>query len=113
MSNLPPEPQRKDFKTEEAFLEALSGWRHRVGPILRLSKASPPNPPSREKMVEENRMGNLTPLPKREDFKTQNDYMDAVYDAASGLPIKKINADKFGYTEGDLQITAPEWTDTD
>jgi hypothetical protein len=36
--NLPPEPQRKDFETEEEYLEARGGWRARVGPLIRMAK---------------------------------------------------------------------------
>jgi hypothetical protein len=36
--NLPPEPQRKDFETDEEFLEAKSSWQHFVGPVIRMAK---------------------------------------------------------------------------
>ena len=39
---LPPEPRREDFQDEEEVLEALAGWRHRVGPVLRLARSATP-----------------------------------------------------------------------
>lgn len=37
---LPPEPKREDYATEDDFLEALAGWRHRVAPLLHLKRPS-------------------------------------------------------------------------
>src|SRR5579875_1266183 len=36
--NLPPEPRREDFQTEEEWLEARTGWQHRVAPIIAMGK---------------------------------------------------------------------------
>jgi len=38
--NLPPRPERKDFETQDDFEEALSGWNHRVLPLLSLQRHS-------------------------------------------------------------------------
>ena len=38
--NLPARPERADFKTLGAFQEALSGWNHRILPLLSLPARS-------------------------------------------------------------------------
>ena len=39
--NLPPEPKREDYKTDDEHQAALVFWRHRVGPLLGTRKAAP------------------------------------------------------------------------
>ena len=37
---LPPPPERFEFSTDDCFEDALSGWAHRVAPILAIRQAA-------------------------------------------------------------------------
>ena len=37
---LPSPPERADFQTTDGFEEALSGWAHRVAPVLSIRQAA-------------------------------------------------------------------------
>jgi hypothetical protein len=52
------------------------------------------------------------PEPKRENFHSDGDFLNALMDAAPVSPFP-INADKFGYTEGDITVTCVPWSEDD
>jgi hypothetical protein len=37
--HLPPRPERNQFETEEEYQEALSGWNHRIRPLLTTNRS--------------------------------------------------------------------------
>lgn len=47
--NLPEEPKREDYKTEDEFNSVLAFWRHRVGPLRAYQKGAQAPSPKPEK----------------------------------------------------------------